>query len=358
MKKICVVTKSMFAGGAERVIAQLVNYLAEQNIACSIVTMDQEKVLYELHKDVTLTAIGKKSNNKIADRIKRYGILRKMMKKEKPDIILSMPEDTGIYVLAAMLGTGIPVVVSERNNPWVMPDVKITRILRKWMYPFAKGIIFQTEMAKSFFPKRIQKKGIVLPNPVDASRIPEAYCGERDKRIAAVGRLSSQKNFPMLIQAFAKFSKEHSDYRLVIYGDGSQRETLEKLIVQLGLADRVELPGRNQQVLEEIRKAAMFVLSSDYEGMPNVLIEAMCMGMPVISTDCPSGGPRQLIENGVNGLLVPVGDADSMCQAMLRMTNYEDAKRMASSAYQLRENATSEDVFRRWSAYLFGLQDE
>ena len=138
-----------------------------------------------------------------------------------------------------------------------MPNVKITRFLRKLAYPFAKGIIFQTEMAKSFFSEHIQKKGVVLQNPVDATRIPEPYTGERKKVFAAVGRLEPQKNFPMLIKAFSEFHKEEKDYQLIIYGEGKERTNLEKLIKQLNLEGSVSLPGRNKDVLNAINEKAM-----------------------------------------------------------------------------------------------------
>ena len=351
--KIVIITRHMLGGGAERVIAQLSNYFVEHGKTCSIITLDKEEVFYDLDSRITVMPIGAQKNSRLLDKIKRYQIVRKIVKKEQPDLVLSLPEEIGVYVLLGLLGTGIPVYVSERNNPWVMPDVKITRILRTLMYPFAKGIIFQTEMAKSFFPTRIQKKGIVLPNPVDASRIPEPYDGLRENWIAAVGRLEPQKSFGLLIRAFKQFYSHHPDYTLVIFGEGSERKKLESLAMELGCENAVQLPGRDKNVLEKIRKASMFVLSSDYEGMPNVLLEAMCMGMPVISTDCPSGGPKELIEDGVNGLLVPVGDETAMYQALEKMADADFAAGLASCASQIREKLTSEEVFEKWYAYLF-----
>ena len=141
----------MYGGGAERVIAQLSNYFVSRDIECQIIMTYPDKVLYDLDERIKLTSIEKMSDNKLIDRIKRFKAVKKIVKAEKPDLVLSMPEDTGIYVLWGLFGVKVPVYVSERNNPWVMPDVRITRILRKLMYPFAKGIIFQTEMARSFF---------------------------------------------------------------------------------------------------------------------------------------------------------------------------------------------------------------
>lgn len=352
MKKIDIITRAMTSGGAERAIAQLANYFTEKDISCRIITTENGEVMYPLHEKIDIVAIGKKSNNKVIDRILRYKTIRIVVQKNKPDVVLTMPEDTGIYAILALIGTGIPVYVSERNNPWVMPDVKITRLLRKVAYPFAQGIIFQTQMAKSFFPQYIQKKGVVLQNPVDATRIPEPYIGERKKVFSAVGRLEPQKNFPMLIRAFSEFHKREKDYKLVIYGEGRERINIENLIKELHLENSVSLPGRNKDVLNCINDCAAFILSSDYEGMPNALIEAMCMGMPVISTDCPSGGPREIIENEKNGLLIPVNDELRMTQAMFNIIKDGDSCLLGQNAYKIGKHLMDASVFEDWKNVL------
>ena len=353
-EKIVIITRNMVGDGAERVIAQLSNYFAAQGKQCCIITLNDDEVFYKLDPSVSVLPVGQKSDNKLKDKLLRYRQVRKMVLQQKPDLVLSMPEEIGVYVLLALQGTKIPVYVSERNNPWVMPDVKVTRMLRTLMYPTAKGLIFQTEMAKSFFPESLQRKGVVLKNPVDPGRIPHQYQGQREKVIVGAGRLSSQKNMPLLLKAFARFAPNHPDYRLRIYGEGELREELTELARSLHIADQVELPGRSTALLEKMNSAAMFVLSSDYEGMPNVLLEAMCMGMPAISTDCPSGGPRELIRDGVNGLLIPVGDETALYNAMERMADPLFAGQMADAAYRIREELTSPEIFVSWYRYLFG----
>lgn len=352
-EKIIIITKNMVGDGAERVIAQLSNYFVSQGKICKIITLNDDEVFYALDSRVQILPVGFKSHNKVLDKLMRYSVVRKMVRKEKPDLVLAMPEEIAAYVLPALLGTGVPMYVSERNNPWVMPDVKITRFLRDHMYPFARGVIFQTEMAKSFFPEPIQRKGVMLSNPVDAQRIPAQYQGEREKTVVAAGRLSPQKNMPLLLKAFAAFSQKHPDYRLRIFGEGELREELTELTKTLNIAEKVEMPGRSTVLLEKMNPCAMFVLSSDYEGMPNVLLETMCMGMPVVSTDCRCG-PRDLIEDGVNGLLVPVDDEKALCEAMEKLTDPEYAKQLADNALKIREKLTSQEVFVSWYRYLFG----
>lgn len=351
-EKIIIITKNMVGDGAERVIAQLSNYFVARGKGCKIITLNDDEVFYALDRRIEVLPVGFKSSNKVLDKLMRYSVVRKMVRREKPDLVLTLPEEIGAYVLPALLGTGIPVYVSERNNPWVMPDVKITRFLRDHMYPFAKGVIFQTEMAKSFFPESIQRKGIVLSNPVDAQRIPAQYTGEREKVVVAAGRLSPQKNMPLLLKAFARFSPNHPEFKLRIFGEGELREELTELTKKLNIADKVEMPGRSTTLLEKMNPCAMFVLPSDYEGLPNVLLEAMCMGMPSISTDCRCG-PRDLIEDGVNGLLVPVGDVEALHEAMEKMADPVYAKTLADNALKIREKLTSPEIFVSWYRYLF-----
>lgn len=351
--KVSFVTRNLSAGGAERVIAQLATYMAEKGIHCEIVTIDQKEVFYTIPSNIKIYQIGKKSNNKVADKFLRYKDLRRYLKLSNPNVVLSMPEEIGIYVIPALLGTGIPIVVSERNNPWVMPWKKVTRLLRRIFYPFADGFVFQTKQAASFFPKSIRQKGIILPNPLDLNRIPEPWNGERNKEIIGVGRLEPQKNFPLLIKAFAKFYSSHPDYKLTIYGEGSKRNELESLASSLLPKSAYSFPGRNKDLLNHIKKAKMFVLSSDYEGMPNVLIEAMAMGMPVIATDCPSGGPAELINNGKNGLLVPVNDIDKMAEAMVKIADSEEfAKTLGENAVFIKNKLDSEVISENWMTFL------
>ncbi|EYE87679.1 hypothetical protein Q428_12010 [Fervidicella metallireducens AeB] len=158
MKKLTFVTRNMKAGGAERVISQLVNNFNRAGIQCIIITLDNEEIFYRLDNAVKVHAIGRKSSNSYLDKFLKYKELRRYINVNKPDIVLALPEDIGIYVIPALLGTKIPVVVSERNNPWVMPYKKITRILRRIFYPLADGFIFQTEQAASFFSPNIRKK--------------------------------------------------------------------------------------------------------------------------------------------------------------------------------------------------------
>lgn len=351
-KKIVIVTRNMSSGGAERVIAQLLNYFTNKKYDCTLITILEDEIYYTLDDKIKIIEIGNKSNNRFINKLRIYTQLRKIIKNINPNVVLSLPEEIGIYVILSLLNTSIPVIVSERNNPWIMPDNIITRSLRPISYYFADKIIFQTEMAKSFFPNYVRSKSVVLSNPVEPDRLPLRYCGDRDKRIVSIGRLEAQKNFKYLIMSFYEFQKEFSDYTLEIYGEGRDRIELEELIDGLNLNGKVKMPGRDKNVLEKIKTAAMFILPSNYEGLPNALIEAMCIGMPVISTNCPSGGPKTLIQNGKNGLLIPINDKIQMVNAMKKMTDTNFANTLAKEAYKTKDVLTDISIFEKWEKEL------
>lgn len=352
MKKIAFVTRVLTSGGAEMVLGQIINACTQRGIECLVLTVWHNDTIPSFLSDVKVLEL-EQTDDSLKGKVQQYKQVRTLIKEYAPDVVLSMPEDIGIYVIAAMLGTGIPVVVSERNNPWVMPYKKISRILRRFMYPFAKGLIFQTERAASFFSTRQQKKGIVLPNPLDISRLPEVYTGDREKIIVSAGRLDNQKNFPLLIRAFAQFHEKHPDYRLIIYGEGSKREELEALATQLLPDCCWSMPGRVNDLPNKISRCAIFALSSDYEGVPNVLIEAMAVGTPAVSTDCAPGGAATLINSGENGILTPVGDVSALAEALCQMAeNPVEATAMAEKATDVRNKLDAEIVVARWIEYL------
>ena len=198
----------------------------------------------------------------------------------------------------------------------------------------------------------------MLDNPLDVNRIPARYTGERRRVVAAAGRLHEQKNFELLIRAFARFYKTHHEYSLVIYGEGPERERLIKTANRLGIAGAVELPGQSKTLLQDIVDCSMFVLSSDYEGMPNVLIEAMASGLSCIATDCPIGGVHALMTDGVDGLMIPVGNERALTQAMVRLADdTELADRLGTSALSIRKRLDEVRVAAEWRRYLESIAD-
>ena len=358
MKKLMIVTHKMSGGGCERVIAQLLTCFARDGIECKLVTECGVPSYYDLPESVEQIYLTFDTTLPAKKIPKAYKKLRKLVKQERPDVVLAMPEKVNVWTVLYLLGTGVPVVVSERNDPHRHPESKIKRLLRRLVYPFAKGFIFQTKDAARYFSRAIQKRGVVLDNPLDTSRIPARYEGERKRNVVAAGRLHEQKNFDLLIRAFARFYKTHHDYSLVIYGEGPEKERLQKTASSLGIAGAVELAGQSKTLLTDINDSGMFVLSSDYEGMPNVLIEAMACGLPCIATDCPIGGVRSLLTDGEDGLLIPVGDERALVRAM---TTLADDAALADSlghkATQIRARLDESQVAAKWRQYLETIAD-
>lgn len=351
MKKITFAIASLGSGGAERVVSSLSNELAARGYEVSIVLVVENTQYYSINSAIKIYCLDceKDQDKNVVTRIAvRLLKLRRILKQLQPDVVISFMSETNIDVCLASVGLKIPVIASERNDPAIDPASRLKRLLRRFAYLRGNGFVFQTPDAQAYFSKRIQARSRIILNPL-TGLIPEPFDGEREKRIVAVGRLNVQKNYPMLLNAFRDFSRKYSDYTLEIYGIGDLEEEIRSQIQELGLSDRVVLKGFCKNVHESIRKAAFFVMSSDFEGLPNALIEAMALGLPCISTDCPCGGPRMLIRNGENGLLVPVGDALALEQAMCTLA--EDpaaAQAMGQAATSLREQIEVTKITDQW----------
>lgn len=353
MKKLFLVTHKMSGGGCERVIAQLLDRFSRDGVACTLVSECGVTSFYELPDSVQRVYLTREKTLKSREIPRAYLKLRKLVRQERPDVVLAMPEKVNVWTVLFLLGAGVPVVVSERNDPHRHPESRVKRLLRRLVYPFAAGFVFQTADAAAYFGGRIRARGAVLDNPLDSARIPARYEGTRKKVVVSAGRLHPQKNFSLLIGAFARFYRAHHDYSLVIYGEGPQRDELMRLASRLGVAGAVEFAGQTRTLAEEISACSIFALSSDYEGMPNALIEAMACGLCCVATDCPIGGVASLIQDGENGLLVPVGDEDAMLAALTRAADDPAlAERLGRSAEEIKARLDAASVAAEWRRYL------
>ncbi len=338
----------MRGGGAERVVSELANYFDEKGHNVSIMTTQSADCVYPLKENIRLIDLSHASKG-IASRVKA---IRKCLKENCFDVVISFLTNANIETILAAYALKVPVIISERNNPFVDPKGKIYRILRTMTYPMAEGYVFQTPDAQAFFSKSIQKKSLVIMNPINPE-LPEAYVGEREKRIVNVGRLVTQKNQKMFIDAFCEFYTAHPDYIAEIYGDGPMEQELSAYIQSKGMQDKIFLRGFTTDVISKIEKASMFVMSSDYEGMSNALIEAVGMGVPCISTDHPIGGARMTIEDGVSGFLVPVGDGHAMAERMSQIADdAELAHRFSKKGLRLRNTLSIDVIADTWLQYI------
>lgn len=348
---------SLQKGGSERVMVNLAEYFHQRKYDVVLVTQYRMENEYGISSEIRricsepdefLLQGGRVQNFRV-----RFNTLRDIWKAYKPDVILSFLGKNNLMAVATAAFLPAKVVVSVRGEPTMEYEGKLMQRIAKAVFRFADGAVFQTEQARAFFPGSVQKRSVVLPNPLDPQFINRKACGEREDLIVAAGRLDENKNHAMLIHAFARIAEEYPTVKLVIYGEGVLREPLTALVEEKGLGGRVSLPGNVSDVAGHICKARIFALTSNTEGMPNSVMEAMALGIPVISTNCPCGGPAALIEDGVNGLLVPVGDAYALADAFRRIFEDRDFElRLRENARQIIKRLDPDKVNREWEDYL------
>lgn len=336
-------------GGAERVVSILASKMAELGMDVEILTYYDRGVSYEISSKVQIHAVETLTGQK--NKAKNLFWLRKYFKSNAKTVI-SFLAPFNMMAIAANLGSGTPIIVADRNDPTKVPSNKAVRKLRDFLYMFATGIVVQTQKNQAYFNSIVQKKSKVIYNPVELKE----YAGialqtPKEKKIVTAGRLMPQKNQKMMIRAFAGVVKRYPDYQLVIYGDGPSCEELKCLCKELQLEKSVLFPGNVKDLHERIKSAEMFVLSSDYEGMPNALIEAMCMGLPSISTKV--SGATDLIDDHKNGLLVELDDQSEFENAMLELLEDKELmKDIAENAVNLNEQLELSKIMNQWIEFI------
>jgi GalNAc-alpha-(1->4)-GalNAc-alpha-(1->3)-diNAcBac-PP-undecaprenol alpha-1,4-N-acetyl-D-galactosaminyltransferase len=286
--------------------------------------------------------------------------LKKGLISDKIDAVISFGIEVSEITTIAGILADVPVIISERIDPISLPKVKIHRLMRPFFYAIASGKVFQTDRVLNYYPKFVQKGACVIPNPVMYKDLPDPILDQTQKRkeIVAVGRLSPEKRFDLLIRSFQKVSKKHPGFNLYIYGEGELYNDLEKQIAECSLTGKVVLRGNTEDVLGQIKGAEIFVIASEHEGMPNALIEAMAMGLACVSTNFPSGGAEVLIESGINGIIVPAGDIDAMSDALIRLIENDDLRKSISKeAVNIRKTNSLESISRKWLNYIQSIAD-
>ena len=360
MQKIAFHLNSLQQGGAERVVSNLANRFAKEGYEVVIATEWYGTDEFALDQKVRRVHVGltkeDENRSRISKMLRRIWYLRRFMKKEKPDVIVAFTRGVLYRALAAGIGTGIPVVISVRTDPVGHYDKKADKLRIPLLFPHAAGCVFQTEGAKAFFAPYLQENSRIILNPLNPKYVGVPEPAVRTKDVVQSGRLVDFKNQPMLIRAFLKVHEKHPDYTLKIYGPDSKdgtKEILESIIHENHAEDFVKLMGGSNTLEKDLADAALYAFSSDWEGLPNALMEAMALGLPVVSTDCPCGGPKTLIEDGVNGLLVPIMDEKAMTDGILRLIeDRELAERLGREARKIRERANEDAVFEQWQTYL------
>ncbi len=360
MKRIAFHLNSLGQGGAERVVSNLANQFARSGYEVFIATEWYDENEFTLDPRINRIHVGLLESDEKKDRITKFLLrvkyLKAFLKEYKPDVLVAFAHRANYRALMASRSTKTPTVISVRINPVGNYDAFSDKIQIKWLFPRAAGCVFQTEEQKEFFKPYLQDNSRIILNPINAKYHGVAHPQQPDKAVVHHARLVDFKNQLMLCDAFLKVHERHPDYVLRIYGGGSEdgtREKLEKKIADNNAEDFIFLMGPCKHIDAEIPKGEVYAYSSDYEGFPNSLLEAMAMGMPVVSTDCPPGGPRTVIRDGENGFLVPVGDADALADRICLLIEDKDmAKRFGIEAAKVYDIANSETIFEQWKEFL------
>lgn len=338
MKRILLSIGWLAGGGAERVVSVWASQLAEIGYEVAIFTYAFKDNEYQVSDKVERLTVADTLEGYLSlSYYQRYKTMRRRIKDYSPDVVISFLQEVQIWMAMATFGLKIKRIETVRNSPW--HDRMSKKVEFLWNQCFKSGYrtILQSEDQKPYFGKKVQKKCYVVPNPLDEvyEKSGKDIYSVKAIKFAAAGRLVNQKNYPLMINAFAKAKEKCPDITLDIFGKGDDEytEKLQTLINELNMQHCIRLCGRTNDMHSELMKRDAFIMSSDYEGMPNALAEAMATGLVCISTDCKTG-PRDLIKIGENGFLVPVGDVDALAERIIYVANLrsEEIERIGRSA--------------------------
>ncbi|MFB2918979.1 glycosyltransferase family 4 protein [Aerosakkonema funiforme] len=357
--RITLVTPSLSCGGAERALVLVAEGLMNKGYDVSIVTIAGiERDFYQLPKKVNRLSLNIAANSPtpihaVWNNLYRLWVLRKTIQSLQPEVVISFLDTTNILTLLALFNTKYPILVSEQNNP-ITETQNLWSKLRRLTYPMAAKVVSVSDGVDAYFDWLPKNKRAVIYNPVQPIKdepieidLPPGAAPEK-KWAIAMGRLTYQKGFDLLLPAFQKISNKYPDWQLLIFGEGELRRELEDLREKLGLTNQVLFPGLTANPIGMLKSAKLFVLSSRWEGLPAVLFEALSCGLPVVSMNCPSG-PQEIIRDGIDGILVPNGDVSAFTSAMDRlMSDSEERARLASRASEAVDRFSLDKVVKKW----------
>lgn len=360
--RIAFVIPSLGPGGAERVASLLCNEWVGLGHAVTLATFDRPSAepFFALKDGVAVAGLAASATSRgvavrLATNIARVSRLRSLLRQCHPDVVVSFMTEANVVAVWACRGLGIPLVISERNQPDRPGLAKGHKLARHLSYSLASAMVVQTEEIASWARARFRIPTHVIPNPVQFGP-----CGARDRtdvhQLVSLGRLTHQKGFDILIRSFAALAGKHLNWRLVIYGEGPDRPLLERQRTESGCADRISLPGLTRDAAGVLRKASLFVLPSRFEGYPNALLEALAQGLPVLATACP-GGTAEILGNGAHGVLVPPDDVSAMTAALDMMVSTPELREeLASRARQAVKGLDVATVGRQWLDLFTGVK--
>lgn len=345
---------TMGAGGAERVIANLANEMYERGYKCVLVNTYQKKDEYKINEGIKRYYLDDRKRGNFVVRNILYSLrLHKICKKEGADINLSFVGEPNIRLIIATRGLHQKTIVSVRNVPEKEYGNKKFLKMADYLFQRADGIVFQTAEAQNSFSNKVQVKGKIILNPVNKLfyDFRKNIGFDQRKGIVSVGRLSPQKNYPLLLEAYAKVSSTIKE-DLTIYGTGQEEQKLRELAKKLGINNHVSFAGISNQLWKDINTAKLFIMTSEHEGMPNALMEAMALGIPVIASDCPCGGPRAILGDSINGILIKSKESADFAEAIEKLLTDERLwKFYHQKAIEKSEMFLSKKIFDEWEEY-------
>lgn len=359
-RKIAFHLNCLEQGGAERVVTNLANQFVKEGYEVLLATEWYGENEFQTDSRVRRVHVGlldgDDKKNRAVQFLLRVKYLRRFMKIEKPDILIAFAQRANYRALMASFGTNVPVLISIRTDPVGHYDAWSDKLQIPLLFPRAAGCVFQTEGQKEFFAPFLQKNSRIILNPLNDKYIGQPEPEQRKKEVVQSGRLVDFKNQPMLLRAFVEVHKKHTDYILRIYGGDSfdgTKEILESIIAKHHAQDYIKLMGASDTLEKDLTDAAVYAFSSDWEGLPNALLEAMALGLPIVATDCPCGGPRTVMTDGVNGLLIPIKDQKALEQGINKLIeNPEYAQKLGREARNIARTANAQAIFEQWQDYI------
>lgn len=350
-RSILIVTLHLKNGGAERVFSELMNSWA--NDGCNICVVQLCKDLipgdnYKISKGIEIINLETDHQyNSLLGKIEIIPKLVKLFKRKSDYTILSFVNPATYLVAISSFFIKNKIVFSERCDPTHSPSNKFKRLLRTLAFYRADACVFQTVEARNYFPNIIVNKSTIIPNPI-VSDLPYITYNNTTRIIMAC-TLNEQKNLKMAIDAFSIVNKQNNELYLDIFGQGNKYDEINNYINDLGLNNKIHLKGYCTDIHKEMANSYLFLSSSNYEGISNSILEAMAIGLPCICTDCPSGGTGMLIDDDVNGILVPVNNALQMAKEIIRVINNPDIyKKISNNAKKVRNTYNIDDISKEW----------
>lgn len=344
--RICFVMPTMSGGGAERVVSVLANEFIKAGYDVTLMLTNSTQIVYDLDKRIHIDTgcVTRKLGF-----IGQIRAIREKMKAVSEMAFISMMDDQNLFTLLAGIGQKNKVIISQRNDPHrAFGNRRFISKIHPWLYTCADKVVFQTYDARDFYPKYARRKYHVILNPLN-EKLPIREVSNRSKRVVTVCRLHAQKNLALAIDAFKELNSRFPEYVFEIYGEGEKENELRRHVHDIGLDGKVLFKGFRKDIYDCIYDATMFVLSSDFEGLSNSMIEALALGIPTIATDCPIGGSRMVIENGVNGYLVPIRNKERLADAMIDIASHPDVqRRFSEQSSLLRQKLSAPSIARQW----------